>query len=160
MASAAEVQSEKYEGETERRNSVARTEKGRWERLWPVIACGAGLFSDGYLNNVRTSPSHYHSTHCDMANSHPSDHRPRQHYAQQNLPGRIYSVLGASQRRQHYFRRYRCRYAFLRLHVRPLLAEMVAFRLHHHHHLVRRAGDGFVRCRRESNGLTCCAGRV
>ncbi|KAI9749110.1 MAG: mRNA cap guanine-N7 methyltransferase [Chaenotheca gracillima] len=27
-------------------------EKGRWERLWPVIACGAGLFSDGYLNNV------------------------------------------------------------------------------------------------------------
>ncbi|KAI9714137.1 MAG: hypothetical protein M1812_006465 [Candelaria pacifica] len=26
--------------------------KSRWERLWPVIACGAGLFSDGYLNNV------------------------------------------------------------------------------------------------------------
>ncbi|KAH0558685.1 hypothetical protein GP486_004668 [Trichoglossum hirsutum] len=26
--------------------------KGRWERLWPVIACGAGLFSDGYLNSV------------------------------------------------------------------------------------------------------------
>ncbi|KAF9632811.1 General substrate transporter [Lasiodiplodia theobromae] len=35
-----------------RRNSYAATEKGRWERLWPVIACGAGLFSDGYLNNV------------------------------------------------------------------------------------------------------------
>lgn len=33
-------------------SSVAKTEKGRWERLWPVIACGAGLFSDGYLNNV------------------------------------------------------------------------------------------------------------
>lgn len=27
--------------------------KGRWERSWPVIACGAGLFSDGYLNGVR-----------------------------------------------------------------------------------------------------------
>jgi len=39
-------------GETGRRNSIAATEKGRWERLWPVIACGAGLFSDGYLNNV------------------------------------------------------------------------------------------------------------
>lgn len=26
--------------------------KGRWERSWPVIACGAGLFSDGYLNGV------------------------------------------------------------------------------------------------------------
>jgi hypothetical protein len=28
------------------------TEKGRWERSWPTIACGAGLFSDGYLNGV------------------------------------------------------------------------------------------------------------
>lgn len=28
------------------------TEKSRWDRLWPVIACGAGLFSDGYLNGV------------------------------------------------------------------------------------------------------------
>jgi hypothetical protein len=27
--------------------------KGRWERSWPTIACGAGLFSDGYLNQVR-----------------------------------------------------------------------------------------------------------
>lgn len=26
--------------------------KSRWDRSWPVIACGAGLFSDGYLNNV------------------------------------------------------------------------------------------------------------
>ncbi|KAK7721914.1 glycerophosphoinositol permease [Botryosphaeria dothidea] len=38
--------------EQPRRNSYAATEKSRWERLWPVIACGAGLFSDGYLNNV------------------------------------------------------------------------------------------------------------
>lgn len=29
--------------------------KGRWERTWPVLAAGAGLFSDGYLNNVCTS---------------------------------------------------------------------------------------------------------
>ena len=60
MASAVEAQQpELYSGATEkgdveRRGSVAKTEKGRWERLWPVIACGAGLFSDGYLNNVRT----------------------------------------------------------------------------------------------------------
>ena len=26
--------------------------KSRWERSWPVIACGAGLFSDGYLASV------------------------------------------------------------------------------------------------------------
>ncbi|OQV04005.1 hypothetical protein CLAIMM_08959 [Cladophialophora immunda] len=31
--------------------------KGRWERSWPVIACGAGLFSDGYLNGVIGSVS-------------------------------------------------------------------------------------------------------
>jgi hypothetical protein len=24
----------------------------RWEKLWPVMACGAGLFSDGYINNA------------------------------------------------------------------------------------------------------------
>lgn len=30
------------------------TAKGRWERSWPTIACGAGLFSDGYLNGVST----------------------------------------------------------------------------------------------------------
>lgn len=60
MASAAEVKPEldrTTEKDVERRGSVARTEKGRWERLWPVIACGAGLFSDGYLNNVRQHPS-------------------------------------------------------------------------------------------------------
>ncbi|KAK8432288.1 major facilitator superfamily domain-containing protein [Phyllosticta citricarpa] len=32
--------------------SYEDTDKNRWDRLWPVIACGAGLFSDGYLNNV------------------------------------------------------------------------------------------------------------
>ncbi|CAI7644490.1 unnamed protein product [Penicillium glandicola] len=29
-----------------------QTQKGRWERSWPTIACGAGLFSDGYLNQI------------------------------------------------------------------------------------------------------------
>ena len=31
-------------------------EKGRWERSWPTIACGAGLFSDGYLNGYAPLP--------------------------------------------------------------------------------------------------------
>lgn len=60
MASAVDVKSQPEpatEKDIERRGSVARTEKGRWERLWPVIACGAGLFSDGYLNNVRSDPT-------------------------------------------------------------------------------------------------------
>ena len=29
---------------------LENVQKGRWERSWPTIACGAGLFSDGYLN--------------------------------------------------------------------------------------------------------------
>ncbi|KAF1912159.1 major facilitator superfamily domain-containing protein [Ampelomyces quisqualis] len=56
MASAVEKQTDTYDNtaktDVERHGSVARTEKGKWERLWPVIACGAGLFSDGYLNNI------------------------------------------------------------------------------------------------------------
>jgi hypothetical protein len=31
---------------------LAEIPKSRWERLWPVLACGSGLFSDGYINNV------------------------------------------------------------------------------------------------------------
>ncbi|KAI0155301.1 MFS general substrate transporter [Xylariaceae sp. FL1272] len=27
-------------------------QKPFWDSLWPVLACGAGLFSDGYVNNV------------------------------------------------------------------------------------------------------------
>nr|POE51131.1 putative metabolite transport protein [Quercus suber] len=28
------------------------TEKSRWDRIWPTLACGAGLFSDGYLQSA------------------------------------------------------------------------------------------------------------
>lgn len=31
---------------------IAHTEKTFWERSWPVFACGAGLWSDGYLQYV------------------------------------------------------------------------------------------------------------
>ncbi|TAQ83033.1 hypothetical protein B7494_g8643 [Chlorociboria aeruginascens] len=31
--------------------------KTRWERIWPAMACGSGLFSDGYINNVIGSVS-------------------------------------------------------------------------------------------------------
>lgn len=36
-------------------DALANTPKSRWERSWPVIACGAGLFSDGYLNGYAYS---------------------------------------------------------------------------------------------------------
>jgi hypothetical protein len=31
---------------------VAELPKSFWSRIWPVFACGAGLFSDGYLQSV------------------------------------------------------------------------------------------------------------
>jgi hypothetical protein len=36
---------------------IEQTEKSRWDRMWPIIACGAGLFSDGYLNAVCSTKS-------------------------------------------------------------------------------------------------------
>ena len=34
--------------------TLEQTDKNTWARIWPVIACGAGLFSDGYINGVST----------------------------------------------------------------------------------------------------------
>ena len=34
-------------GEADREVPLVELPKGRWDRSWPVIACGAGLFSDG-----------------------------------------------------------------------------------------------------------------
>jgi hypothetical protein len=33
--------------------------KTRWQRSWPVLACGAGLFSDGYLQSVCSTQFHH-----------------------------------------------------------------------------------------------------
>lgn len=85
MASAAETHSEPQEyskNDVERRASLVETEKGKWERLWPVIACGAGLFSDGYLNNVRHSNA---PTISPTRHASPSPEQPSQHDDQQPL---------------------------------------------------------------------------
>jgi hypothetical protein len=36
----------------EEENGPPLDQKPFWSAIWPVIACGAGLFSDGYINNV------------------------------------------------------------------------------------------------------------
>ncbi|TKA71671.1 hypothetical protein B0A49_05280 [Cryomyces minteri] len=43
------------QGERSGGDAVVTVPKGRWQRLRPVVACGAGLFSDGYLNGVSSS---------------------------------------------------------------------------------------------------------
>lgn len=37
-------------------------QKSFWAKLLPVMACGAGLFSDGYINNVRFPISQLNSS--------------------------------------------------------------------------------------------------
>jgi hypothetical protein len=133
MASAAEVQPGLYnatdeKGDIERRGSVARTEKGRWERLWPVIACGAGLFSDGYLNNVRRNrpkkrqqdifqrdniDPHPKATplymskdlNCENRNADRGivDHWTSQHDVEDYLPRFVCELLCSSKRRKYNF---------------------------------------------------------
>ena len=35
--------------------AIETSNKSFYDKVWPVIACGAGLFSDGYLNGVSAS---------------------------------------------------------------------------------------------------------
>lgn len=42
-----ELQAEEITGDVPRQPEVSF-----WKKIIPVMACGAGLFSDGYINNV------------------------------------------------------------------------------------------------------------
>ena len=46
---------EETDSEIDRSPNLEDTDKSFYERVWPVLACGAGLFSDGYLNGVGIS---------------------------------------------------------------------------------------------------------
>lgn len=54
--------------------------KTRWQRSWPVIACGAGLFSDGYLQSVC-------STQCPLFRKVNLTSTPG-HWCREHYPGR------------------------------------------------------------------------
>lgn len=43
----------------QQRDPLADIPKTKWQRAMPVIACGSGLFSDGYINNVCHPQSPY-----------------------------------------------------------------------------------------------------
>jgi hypothetical protein len=43
-------------GSDTQNDPLANIPKNKWQRLWPVLACGAGLFSDGYINNGSSAP--------------------------------------------------------------------------------------------------------
>ena len=50
---------EETDSDVDRSPNLEDTDKSFYERVWPVLACGAGLFSDGYLNGVSTTMHHY-----------------------------------------------------------------------------------------------------
>jgi hypothetical protein len=31
---------------------LATVPKNKWEKIWPVLACGSGLFAEGYVQSV------------------------------------------------------------------------------------------------------------
>lgn len=82
--------------------------KGRWERSWPTIACGAGLFSDGYLNGVSPRNTlriclllgHWSHVPCYFVRktweltSIISGHWPSQHNSEYHLSGCLRQLYG------------------------------------------------------------------
>jgi len=37
---------------------LAAVPKSKWQRIWPVLACGAGLFAEGYVQSVCDARGH------------------------------------------------------------------------------------------------------
>lgn len=64
----ADLEPTKIEAEVDMRDpedeyTLEQTPKSTWQRTWPIIACGAGLFSDGYINGVsKCHHSHFLSS--------------------------------------------------------------------------------------------------
>lgn len=56
------LKTSEFNGASVEETALEEPTKGRWERSWPTIACGAGLFSDGYLNGVCLSSLCYCSS--------------------------------------------------------------------------------------------------
>lgn len=63
---------------------LEQIEKSRWERTWPALACGAGLFSDGYLNSFVLS-RFVPSAACKLMLTRSQSHRTGQHHTDHNL---------------------------------------------------------------------------
>ena len=34
---------------------LASIPKNKWQKIWPVLACGSGLFAEGYVQSVRVA---------------------------------------------------------------------------------------------------------
>ena len=165
------MDNEKYIGETQSPDSAPEiqnfdrkksihtapldaTPKSRWERSWPTIACGSGLFSDGYLNGyvcLSLHSAHYlHVEQCD---------RFREHHAQNPLHYRVHRVERTEKRFQYCFCWNSCWSARLRLSLRPLVSQQCPAAIHGHSDRFRRARCWFLWWRYSQRHL-CRAHRI
>ena len=120
------------------------------EAAMPVFACGAGLFSDGYINNVSASECLLCYATCPLraANSvsppwawladSSVGHRFGQHPPRHAVRRNIHQFDRIAERLRHRLRRHRRRPAAVRLPVRPLVPRQLAPRLHNHPHRLHR----------------------
>ncbi len=96
----------------------------------PVVACGAGLFSDGYINNVSSHPAE-----CPpLIRSSPDSlgHWFRYPHPQPQVRRRLDHVPRQARRQRHCLCRNRRRPTGLRLPGRPVVAHQLATRVDSH----------------------------
>lgn len=121
-------------------------QKSRWERSWPTIACGAGLFSDGYLNG-QASLCH-NGIHCNRSLTYrPQRYRASQHHTEELVQGTIHKFSSPKQCQFHRLCRYSRRTAILRIYERSLLTKMGFGHLDHHSVHIRSAQRRLLRRR-------------
>lgn len=115
---------------------VNDTPKPFREAIAPVIACGAGLFSDGYINNVRPGllpgplPECRASIPMLIATA-GSGHRVCYHRPRPAVRRPLQELRGEEVCRRYHLRRHRRRPALLRIPRRPLVAHQFPAHLNH-----------------------------
>lgn len=103
--------------------SLGNRDKSRWERIWPALACGAGLFSDGYLNTFVISFCVLSAYHRIL--TFPKSHRTGQYDTRQDLWRRVQKLLRPTERCVARVCWHRYRAAVFRLVKRSLFPEVV-----------------------------------
>lgn len=123
---------------------LADTSKSRWERLWPVMACGAGLFSDGYINNVGLPPQRITIYILTVPG-----HWVRLHHLGSYIRGCLQQLQCSLERRSYYLCRHSPRTASVRLHFRQVVAQELPPRLDSYLDRLRRSRCWFIWLQRQ-----------
>jgi len=94
---------------------LATVPKNKWQKIWPVLACGSGLFAEGYVQSV-CFPNPILSQELTIVG-----HWLRWNHPGHNLRFRIHELPSQEQRRLHLLRRHCCRPACFRIYQRQMV---------------------------------------